>query len=125
MFEKITKEVTLQNDVVVMNNNYDYKIGNIEAVAICYTGFNSPDTIEEAKANAEFITYCFNLQQKYDISKLEEAIEIIESSAELLNLFASKIGVCTEDAALRSDAEDFGSLRVIRCEKSLLKQIRK
>ena len=27
--------------------------------------------------NAEFIAYCFNLQQRYDISKLEEAVKLL------------------------------------------------
>lgn len=29
-------------------------------------------------ANAEFIAFCFNLQQRYDISKLEEAVKLFE-----------------------------------------------
>lgn len=33
-----------------------------------------------SKENAEFIAYCFNLQQRFDISKLEETIELLEES---------------------------------------------
>lgn len=28
--------------------------------------------------NAEFIAFCFNLQQRYDISKFEEAVKLLE-----------------------------------------------
>ena len=41
--------------------------------------------LDEAKANAEFITYCFNLQQKYDIGMLEEAVMRITSLLEELD----------------------------------------
>lgn len=31
---------------------------------------------EARRENAEFIAYCFNLQQRYDISKLDEAVNL-------------------------------------------------
>ena len=36
------------------------------------------DSNEEAQGNAQFITFCFNLQQRYDISKLEEAVKLLD-----------------------------------------------
>lgn len=33
---------------------------------------------EESIENAKFVSFAFNLQQRYDISKLEEAVEILE-----------------------------------------------
>ena len=34
------------------------------------------------KSNAEFIAFCFNLQQRYDISKLEEAVKLLEKMSD-------------------------------------------
>lgn len=33
----------------------------------------------KTRHDAEFIAYCFNLQQRYDISRLEEAVKAIEN----------------------------------------------
>lgn len=32
---------------------------------------------KQSDYNAEFIAFCFNLQQKYDISKFEECVDLI------------------------------------------------
>lgn len=74
MFEKITKNVNLSSDFIIENLDYNSKIGNIETVATCCVGFNIRNTYEEAKANAEFITFCFNLQQRFDIGLFQQVI---------------------------------------------------
>lgn len=43
------------------------------------------DSNEEAQGNAQFIAFCFNLQQRYDISKLEEAVRLLETQISCLN----------------------------------------
>lgn len=45
---------------------------------------------------------------------------VLEDCAELVNLWASKAGCGTEDAALKSDAEDFGSLSALRRARTVL-----
>lgn len=35
-------------------------------------------TDELRHENAEFIAFCFNFQQRYDISKLEDAVELLD-----------------------------------------------
>ncbi len=52
------------------------------------------------------------------VAKLEE---MLEECAELINLWASKAGCQTEDAALKSDAEDFGSLSILTRISTVLK----
>ena len=37
--------------------------------------------------NADFIAYCFNLQQRFDISKLEEAVEALQLAQSHINIF--------------------------------------
>ena len=40
---------------------------------------NKEHIIQTTNMNdAPFIAYCFNLQQRYDISKLEEAVKLLE-----------------------------------------------
>ena len=36
--------------------------------------------------DAEFISYCFNLQQRYDISKLEEAVKLLEKMSDNMTI---------------------------------------
>jgi hypothetical protein len=38
---------------------------------------------EQEKQNSEFISFCFNIQQKYDISKFEECIKMLEKAIEI------------------------------------------
>jgi len=42
------------------------------------------NNMEVANNNAEFITFAFNLQQRYDISKLEEAVKQLEIATDIL-----------------------------------------
>lgn len=37
--------------------------------------------VESNRFDAEFISYCFNIQQRYDISKLEEAVDLLSKIA--------------------------------------------
>jgi len=72
MFEKITKGesiITQRGDKYLLQIECDGKLA-------AFTG---------SFANAEFITYCFNLQQKYDIVCLEEAVKCLESVKGLLD----------------------------------------
>ena len=45
--------------------------------------------LKDKKENAEFIAFCFNLQQRYDISKLEEAVELFVEmiDSDLINTY--------------------------------------
>lgn len=47
-------------------------------------------------------------------------LEALQECAEALNLLASRAGIQTEDAAPRSDAEDFGALSALRSARSAI-----
>ena len=48
---------------------------------------NKEHIIQTTNMNdAPFIAYCFNLQQRYDISKLEEAVRLLESNFNLCDM---------------------------------------
>ncbi len=55
-----------------------------------------------------------------EAARVAELAEVLEDCAELVNLWASKAGCQTEDAALKSDAEDFGSLSALRRARTVL-----
>ena len=59
----------------ISKGEFEYKDGFITTenniIALIYN-------FKDQKQNAEFIAYCFNLQQRYDISKLEEAVKLFE-----------------------------------------------
>ena len=62
--------------------------GNIETenrlIANCIgysTNVKPEEAHLESMENADFILFCGNLQQRYDISKLEEAVKLLESIA--------------------------------------------
>lgn len=76
MFENITKNVIIK-DSTVFNADCNESKGYIKTVAQCYCGFDMARTAKEAIENAEFIAFAFNLQQRFDISKLEEAVEML------------------------------------------------
>ena len=85
MFEKITKGQFhlphLADNNTTCDCGYMFVDENGKCVTMVYSGGNSNimqeyPTSEEAKANAEFITYCFNLQQKFDIGMLEELVSV-------------------------------------------------
>ena len=61
---------------------------------------NKEHIIQTTNMNdAPFIAYCFNLQQRYDISKLEEAVSALENSKQVIeNLIASKRIVNLDEA---------------------------
>lgn len=82
MFEKRTKNVKIKDNCtsVLVNVDSDPKRGNIETVAVCYQGFDLDGTKEEAVGNAEFICFCFNLQQKYDIGLFEKLVVFLEDA---------------------------------------------
>ena len=70
MFENISKgEFTSRNKFVELDGK------------ILFTSWNPylfGKTSDIINKNAEFVSFCFNLQQRYDISKLEEAVETLE-----------------------------------------------
>lgn len=90
MFEKISKgEWTIPHFVKKQSENdcgcgFIFAIECEEVVAGIY--YKKDDSFEQsehpdvdtAKANAEFICFCGNLQQRYDISKLEDAVTLLE-----------------------------------------------
>ena len=87
MFEKITKgEFNLPHlakDDCSCDCGFFFEGNSGKMIATIHkTGDNDTyseyPTAEEAKANAEFIAYCFNLQQRFDIGKLEEMVEFLE-----------------------------------------------
>ena len=57
--------------------------------------YNKETKVNKAHNNtpedAEFIAYCFNLQQRFDISKLEEAVEMLEESNRQIEYMQQKI----------------------------------
>jgi len=76
MFENISKgEFTSRKNFVEIDGRiiftawYPYPLQHIEKNVV--------------SQNAEFIAYCFNLQQKYDISKFEECVKMLEKSIEI------------------------------------------
>lgn len=75
MFEKITKGRVFSDECCV----YGY-----DDNGICHCS----EDRNEAEANAEFIAYCFNLQQKYNIGMLEEAVKTLASLLEELYSFS-------------------------------------
>lgn len=120
MFEKITKGKFHAQFTTVDGTVYDfnevYEGENNKVIVTTHKEgdddiYASYPTAEEAKANAEFITYCFNLQQRFDISKLEEVVE-----------FLSDITECT---APDNDTMSTFSAGTIFLAKSLLVKIRK
>lgn len=66
--------------------------------------------IHSSKAGAAFT--------QPEIERLQEALQ---QCAEVLNLLASRAGIQTEDAALKSDAsDDFGALSALRAAREAL-----
>ena len=81
MFENITKGVwSIDEDKTNVN---EYGVTEI-SLRVDLTGSESPfnNVIvyepDGKTVNAEFIAYCFNLQQRFDIGKLEEAIKLLD-----------------------------------------------
>jgi len=48
----------------------------------CWIANVRGDSLLQAKQNAEFICFCFNLQQKYDIGLFEETVELLSTLTE-------------------------------------------
>jgi len=80
MFENITKGVWSIDKRNVKVNKHGSMVYPLRVkdgvltkknVVKCYS-------IDADKSNAEFIAYCFNLQQRFDISKLEESVKMLE-----------------------------------------------
>ena len=86
MFEKITKGEFhlphLASDGTACNCGFLFVGEEGALVATIHKDGDHEDCppLEEAKANAEFITYCFNLQQRYNIEALEEAVSALEEA---------------------------------------------
>ena len=66
---------------------------------------------------------CFKSFASQQQPSREKIIEVLEDSGELLNLFASKLGCQTEDAPLKSDAEDYGSLDLLRRIREVISEL--
>lgn len=81
MFENISKGNFIRSGWKVVNE--------IDDDLICCNG-------RQYKENSEFIAYCFNLQQRYNISKLEEAVELVEKSINYLEPRMGTLKIQTE-----------------------------
>lgn len=69
-FENISKGKFTRSGWKVVNESDDD--------LICCNG-------RQYEENSEFIAYCFNLQQHYDISKLEEAVKLLKTQISCLS----------------------------------------
>lgn len=68
-------------------------------IPIVQTFNKMEEDFENFEPNAKFISFCFNLQQRYDISKLEEVVNALENSKQVIeNLIASKRIVNLDEA---------------------------
>ena len=74
-FENISKGEFKSN--LIDLDNFGIAAVSTESKVIAQCNFNDSLT-EERKDNTEFIAFCFNLQQRYDISKLEETVNTLE-----------------------------------------------
>ena len=95
MFENITKGVwSIDEDRVKVNKHgstvYPLCVedGKSNQVNVVRSYEIQPD-----RSNAEFIAFAFNLQQRYDISKFEEAVELLEicNNTNVINNYHEKI----------------------------------
>ena len=77
-FENISKGEFKANFIDL--DDFGVAVVSVESKVISQCNFNDQLT-EERKDNTEFIAYCFNLQQRYDISKLEEAVDLLSKIA--------------------------------------------
>lgn len=75
MFENIKAENVFINEDKTKTNRHGVNVYSLDASG----EINVAKTWDEDYA--KFIAYCFNLQQRYDISKLEEAVKLLESIA--------------------------------------------
>lgn len=72
MFENIKAENVFVNEDKTKTNRHGVNVYSLDASG----EINVAKTWDEDYA--KFIAYCFNLQQRYDISKLEEAVSLLE-----------------------------------------------
>ena len=75
-FENISKGEFEANFIDL--DGFGVAVVSTESKVIAQCNFNDSLT-EERKDNTEFIAFCFNLQQRYDISKLEEVVNLLEN----------------------------------------------
>lgn len=81
MFENISKGKFTNDGIDVIVNGF-IVAQSYDTTDACVNEMN----IQEAESNAEFIAYCFNLQQRLDISCYEEVIKALEKSMAALRL---------------------------------------
>ena len=95
-FENISKGEFKANFIDL--DDFGVAVVSVESKVIAQCNFNDQLT-EERKDNTEFIAYCFNLQQRYDISKLEEVVKTFEDS--ILTLKREGYGTAPFDNILK------------------------
>ena len=78
MFEKISKGEFKSSDNTFFDDDKNVYKTRVDGFRDNYPKYFCGIDREESKENAEFIACCFNLQQRYDISKLEEAVKALE-----------------------------------------------
>jgi len=84
MFENISKGEFYTRKLIDKDSSFeiDFKNDHASMNTLAYTA-NVDVNVSEEKQNAKFVAYCFNLQQKYDISKFEECVKMLEKSIEI------------------------------------------
>jgi len=75
-FENITKGKFISNSGLISTKIESAHNISIKAILIPSSGIGNYD-IENA--NAEFVSYCFNLQQKMDIGCYEDVVSMLNS----------------------------------------------
>ena len=86
MFKNITQGAFYIRELLDENSSFEIDFKNDYACmnTLAYTA-NVDVNIDEERANAEFIAFCFNLQQKYDILKFEECVLLLEKQLDYLD----------------------------------------
>lgn len=102
MFENITKGVWSIDQQKVKVNKYRTTVFplRIDTEPMCFTNVARIYEPEANMQNAEFIVYCFNLQQRFDVSKLEEAVKALENSKQVIESLISSKRIVNLDEAL-------------------------
>ena len=91
-FENITRGgYNIANDLYPCDINVDSKLHS--------TVYRNRSFIasEQEKEDAQFVAFCFNLQQKYDIGLFEEALRMIEHLSDSLEEeYGHSLSICDD-----------------------------
>jgi hypothetical protein len=79
MFENISKGEFKLKQKYYADTDFEFQI----SIPPYWIATVRGDTEEISRQNAEFVFYCFSLQQRYDISKLERCVELLHDMNDL------------------------------------------